>query len=126
MMNRGLFLSIGFGIWLLATIVFRLAGQHFFLDDEPVVLALFWLLTVVALFLLAHVLFRWRRLGRAHQAEAAVLLVLPGMALDAFATEGFALVFPNMPPDAAGSFGAWLLIAYASVLVAAFIPPKAG
>lgn len=126
MMNRRLFFSIGFGIWLLATIVFRLAGQQFFRDDEPLVLALLWLLIVVALFLLARALFRWRRLGRAHQFEAAVLLALPGMALDAFATEGFTLVFPNMPSDAAGSFGAWLLIAYASVLLAAFIPRKTG
>ena len=50
-------------------------------------------------------------------------MVISGMILDAFVTEGFELVFPNMPADSAGSFGAWLLIAYASVLMAAFLPP---
>ncbi len=107
----------------MATLVFRLGGHRFFLDDEPAVMALLWLVAIVALFLLATGLFRWRRLTRAQQFEAAALLVISGMALDAFVTEGFALVFPNMPTDAAGSFGAWLLIAYASVLSAAFAPP---
>ena len=44
------------------------------------------------------------------------------MLLDALAVEFYASVFPNMPLSAAGSFGAWLLLAYASVLLAAFWP----
>ena len=124
-MNRKLFFALGFCLWLLATLVFRLAGHHFFLVDEPAALALLWLLTLIALISLATALFRWRRLSRAQQFEAAALMVIPGMALDAFATQGFALVFPNMPPEAAGSFGAWLLMAYASALIAACIPPPA-
>ena len=122
-MDRKLFFAIGFLVWLLATIVFRTAGHLFFLDDDPAILTLLWLATIIALFLFALVLFRWRRLTRAQQFEAAALMVIPGMVLDAFITEGFEMVFPNMLADAAGSFGAWLLIAYASVLVAAFIPP---
>ena len=124
-MNRELFVAIGFALWLLATVVFRLAGHHFFLADEPAALALLWLLTVIALIALATALFRWRRLSRAQQFEAAALMAIPGMALDALVTQGFALVFPNMPPEAAGSFGAWLLLAYASALIAACIPPAA-
>ena len=86
-------------------------------------MTLLWLATIIALFTFALVLFRWRRLTRAQQFKAAALMVIPGIVLDAFITEGFEMVFPNMSADAAGSFGAWLLIAYASVLVAAFIPP---
>ena len=123
-LDRKLFFAIGFLVWLLATIVFRLAGHLFFLDDDPAILTLLWLATIIALFSFALVLFRWRRLTRAQQFEAAALMVIPGMVLDAFITEGFEMVFPNMSADAAGSFGAWLLIAYASVLVAAFIPPR--
>ena len=122
-MDRKLFFAIGFLVWLLATIVFRLAGHLFFLDDDPAILTLLWLAAIIALFSFAVLLFRWRRLTRAQQFEAAALMVIPGMVLDAFITEGFEMVFPNMSADAAGSFGAWLLIAYASVLVAAFIPP---
>ena len=120
--NRKLFFGIGFIIWLLATIVFRAAGHLFFLDEAPAILALLWLLTAVALAGLAQALFRWQRLARPQRFEAAALLVIAGMILDAVATEGFEAFFPNMPSSAAGSFGAWLLIAYASVLLAAFLP----
>ena len=123
-MNRQLFLGIGFAVWLLATIVFRLAGQLFFLHDEPLPLALLWCATVAAMVLLARWLFSWRNLARAQRVEAAALLVIPGMTLDAFAAQGFAGFFPNMPAAAAGSFGAWLLMAYASVLLAAFLPSE--
>lgn len=121
-MNRQLFFGVGFVVWLLATVIFRLAGHLFFLDEEPAILALIWLATVIAMLALALLLFRWQRLGRAQRFEAAVLMVISGMVLDAFITEGFATVFPNMSADAAGSFGAWLLLAYASVLLAPFLP----
>lgn len=121
-MNRRLFFGVGFVVWLLATIVFRLGGHHFFLHEQPTVLALIWIASVLSLIALAQLLFRWQRLQRAQRFEAAALMVLSGMILDAFITEGFGLVFPNMSADAAGSFGAWLLLAYASVLVASFLP----
>ena len=72
--------------------------------------------------MIARLLFRWRKLARAQRFEAAALLVIPGMALDAIAVQAFAGFFPNMPAAAAGGFGAWLLLAYASVLLAAFLP----
>lgn len=122
-MNRRLFFGVGFVVWLLATAVFRLVGHIIFLDEEPAILALIWLATVIAMLTLALLLFRWQRLGRAQRFEAAALMVISGMILDAFITEGFATAFPNMSSDAAGSFGAWLLLAYASVLLAPFLPP---
>ena len=125
-MNRRLFAGIGFGVWLVATVAFRLAGQVFFLDEQPLVLAALWLLGIVAMLALARFLFGWQRLARAQRFEAAVLLVLPGMTLDALVTEGFAGLFPNMPASAASSFGAWLLACYASVLFAALLPSAAG
>ena len=81
-------------------------------------------MTIAALLILALALFRWRRLTRPQRFEAAALLVISGMVLDAFITEGFASFFPNMPAQSASSFGAWLLMAYASVLIAAFIPAR--
>ena len=121
-MNRKLFLGVGFGIWLLATLAFRIAGQAFFRVEDPVWLAGLWLVTILAMLALAFALFRWQGLARAQRFEAAVLLVISGMVLDALVVQGFSAVFPNMPAEAAGSFGAWLLAAYASVLSAAFLP----
>lgn len=124
-MNRKLFFAIGFSVWLVATIMFRLAGELFFRPDDVAALALLWLLSFAAMLLLARALFRWRKLRRAEQFEAAVLLVISGMFLDAFITQSYGAVFPNMPEASAGGFGAWLLLAYSSVLLAAFTPPSA-
>jgi len=121
-MNRLFFFGFGFGVWLLATIVFRIAGHIFFLDDNIAVLAILWIATVIALMGIALFVFRWRNITCAQRYEAAALMVLPGMVLDAFVTEIFTTVFPNMPASSDASFAAWLLIAYASVLIAAFFP----
>ncbi|MCY4073370.1 MAG: DUF5367 family protein [Chloroflexi bacterium] len=122
-MNRRLFFGIGFAIWLLATVIFRLVGHVLFLHEEPAILSLIWIATALGLVAIALLLFRWQGLKRAQRFEAAVLMVISGMILDAFITEGFAVVFTNMSADAAGSFGAWLLLAYACVLLTPFLPP---
>ncbi len=124
-MSRKLYAGIGFGVWLVATLALRLAGQVFFLDENLAVLVALWLLGIASMLVLARFLFRWHGLARSQRFEAAVLLVLPGMTLDALVTEGFAGIFPNLPASAAGSFGAWLLICYASVLFAALLPADA-
>ena len=64
-MNRKLFFGIGFLIWLLATVSFRLAGHVFFRDEEPAILALIWLVTLIAMLGLALLIFRWQGLNRA-------------------------------------------------------------
>ena len=64
-MNRLLFIAIGVAVWLLATVLMRAAGHLIFLDDEPAVLLALWLATVLAMFLLAQAIFRWRKLRRA-------------------------------------------------------------
>ena len=116
-MNRLFFFGFGFIVWLLATVVFRAAGHLFFLDDRPAVLAMIWIVSFVGLLGASLYLFHRYRLNAAQRYQAAVLMVISGMVLDAFAA-----VFPNMPASAAGSFGAWLLWAYASVLLAAILP----
>ena len=121
-LNRKLFFGIGFAIWLLATIVIRAFGHIIFLYEEAAYLRLLWPLTFAAMLALANALFRWQKLSRSQRFEAAALLVISGMLLDAFVTQFFAWVFPNMPAEAAGSFAAWLLIAYAGVLMAPFMP----
>lgn len=124
--NRPFFAGVGFGVWLLATLAVRAAGHAFFLYDNLLVLAALWLLGSISMIGLATLLFVRSGLQRTQRFEAAVLLVLPGMALDALVTENFAGFFPNMSVAAAGSFGAWLLLCYASVLLAALLPVRKG
>ena len=108
---------IGFGIWLLATIAFRVAGQYFFLTDNPVILIGLYLVLIPVLGLIATAVFNKFQLGRLESIHSAALMVLPGMVFDTFCIEFFDWLFPNLPVTDAATFGSWLMWAYVTVLV---------
>ncbi|KAB1196181.1 MULTISPECIES: DUF5367 family protein [Haloferax] len=114
-------LGIGLAIALVAGLVFRIVG-HLVLDpSNPVVVAAIFVLTIPLMWGLAVAVFRWRGLDGVERREGAVLLVVPGMLVDAVSTALFSVVYPNMSLAAAGLFGGLLLLAYATVLVAGFL-----
>jgi len=115
---------IGFTVWLLATLAFRFFGQYFFLTENPLVMIGLYLLVVPLLGLIAQVVFQKYQLNQAQRIEAAVWMVLPGMLLDTICIQFFAQVFPNLPIKADAPFGAWLMWAYASVLVFGLLRKK--
>lgn len=110
-------LLVGFFIWLIATIIFRVAGQHFFLTDNIWVMSLLYLITAPFLAFVAIVVYKKYQLSAQECVVASVYMVISGMFLDVFCIQFFAWVFPNMPIKADASFGAWLMWAYASVLL---------
>lgn len=114
-------LGVGFLIWLLATLAFRLAGQHFFITESPLILTILYLAVVPALALISAITFKKFKLSGLENVAAGVLLVLPGMIIDTFVIEFFEDVFPNMPSSRAASFGSWLMWAYATVLLTSII-----
>ncbi len=117
-MNYRIFsLIIGFAIWLLATIAFRVAGQYFFVTDNPVILTALYLAVVPFLGFVATWVFNKYKLGKLESIQSAVIMVLPGMIFDTFCIEFFAWVFPNLPETDGATFGSWLMWAYATVLV---------
>lgn len=118
------FMGLGFALWFLATIAFRLAGQYLLDPTAPLVIGAVYVVTVPAMAALALVLYRWRGAAGWARLQAAVALVLPGMLLDTFATAWFEALFSNMAPAAAKYFGGLLLLAYASVLLSAFVPVR--
>ena len=101
----------GFVIWLLATITLRLTGQWIFASK----LALF-VISAPLMFAVPRLLFSRASIDPAH---AAIALVTPGMLLDTISAIWFAQVFPNIPHEAAGLFGGWLLFCNVVALVSA-------
>jgi hypothetical protein len=110
-------LLVGFLGWLVATVLFRFIG-HYIFPLDVVVLALVFVVTPVALFFLARPIFRLLGFAPAQFPLAAAALVLPGMILDAFVVPNFFFVLPNIDRSLDGTFGGWLLLAYASLLLA--------
>ncbi|MGJ1266778.1 DUF5367 domain-containing protein [Sphingobacterium spiritivorum] len=114
-------LGIGFLIWLLATIAFRVAGQYFFITDSAVVLSILYIIVIPVLGLVTVFTCRKFRLTGLENVAAGVLLVLPGMLIDTFVIQFFGDIFPNMPASNAATFGSWLMWAYTIVLITSIV-----
>jgi hypothetical protein len=107
--------ATGFLIWALATIALRLGGQYVF-GRLPALLLL--LITIPLMIALASAVLQSSRLPE-QRALAAIALVAPGMLLDTISAVWFPTIFPNISPDAAGTFAGWLLLCNVVVLLTA-------
>lgn len=110
-------LIVGFAVWLIATLAFRFAGEHFFLTDNKFVLIGLYIAVIPALGIMAVWVFNKYKLNKLQSIHSAALMVLPGMIIDTFCIEFFSKIFPNLPENDAATFGSWLMWAYATVLV---------
>jgi hypothetical protein len=110
-------LGVGFSIWFLATLAFRVAGQFFFITESPIILAILYLAVIPSLALISAITFKRFNLTGLENVVAGVLLVLPGMIIDTFVILFFEDIFPNMPSSRAATFGSWLMWAYSVVLL---------
>lgn len=108
---------VGFLVWLVATVVFRVAGHYFFMVDNLLVMSVLYIILVPALGFVATTVFNKCGLDNLHSVKSAAVMVLPGMLLDVVCVQFFEVFFPNMPEIYSKSFGAWLMCAYAIVLV---------
>jgi hypothetical protein len=121
-MNVRLFLC-GLGIWVVATIALRIAGQHLLHPGN-------WKGTLIV-FAISFPLMAWlvRRLcSRFHLPPeqwpaGAISIALPTLLLDPFSSAFFPVLFPNMAPEVAGVFGGWMLWCCAGALVGGTIHP---
>ncbi len=109
-------LAIGLGVWILATVVLRLFGQHLFFADQPTTTAILFMITGLACFGLTRAILRWGSIPPQEAPRAALLLALPGLLLDVIVVLNFGVVYPNLMLTVSDTFAAWLLFAYAMVL----------
>jgi hypothetical protein len=109
----------GFIIWLVATLALRAGGQWILTPDRAASIAVLLALSAPVMFVLPRRLFARFSIAPEQYARGAIALVAPGMALDTISAIWFARIFPNMPPDAAGLFGGWLLLCNVVALLSA-------
>jgi len=111
--------TTGFVIWLLATIALRLGGQWIINPASTAAVAALLAISAPAMFYLPRRIFAGLGLAPDRYAAAGIALVAPGMILDTISAIWFPQVFPNMPADAAGLFGGWLLFCNVFALLGA-------
>ncbi len=109
-------LIVGFIIWLAASIVLRCAGQYVLQPANPAGVAILLLTSFPLMALVARRICADAAIQREQWSAAGILLVMPSLVLDTFSTIFFPVVYPNMPGEAAGLFGGWILICCAGAL----------
>lgn len=108
---------VGFFIWLVGTLVLRVAGQYFLYPENMLAIALLLLTSFPAMALVARRVCSDASIPREQWPAAAIFLVTPSLVLDTFSSAFFPLVYPNIPAQAAGLFGGWILWCCAGALL---------
>lgn len=119
------YLGWGFALWAIATVVLRVAGQHFFDPDNRALMVASFIAVVPLIALTTYPVYRWRHTPLPDRPLAALSMMLPGMLLDVVGVAFFNSIFSNLQEDAGVYFGAWLLWAYSLVLISAILPEPA-
>lgn len=121
------FVGLGFLLWLVATIFFRLLGQFLLDPASPALVAATFVLTAPVIALAIYPAYAVVGVDAAERPAAAALVVLPGMLLDVLSLFFFGTSFPNLSVLSASAdalFGAWLLWAYGLILLSGFFPRR--
>jgi len=114
---NGRLLLWGFGLWLAGTIALRVGGQHLLRPGHWTETFLLFALSFPVLAWVVRQQCRAARLPEEQWPAGAVSVVLPTVLLDPFSCVFFSRVFPNIPPEAAGLFGGWMLWCCAGALL---------
>ena len=107
----------GLAIWGGATAALRVRGQHLLYPDDWRRTLLLFAVSFPLMAWIVRRLCRGLRLPREEWLTGAVSVALPTLLLDSFSSAFFPIVFPNIPPEAAGLFGGWMLWCCAGALL---------
>jgi hypothetical protein len=112
---------VGAAIWLGATVLLRLAGQTFLPVRTPVLIVLLFAVSFGICAVLVRNVCRSAHIRAEDWPAGAIAVLLPTLLLDPFSSAFFPVVFPNLPAEAAGVFGGWMLCCCAGGLVGASV-----
>lgn len=114
------FLCLGFGIWLVASALFRFVGHYFFILEQPLLMIATYILAIPIVWVATIPIYSLKKTKDTERLVAAVCIVLPGMLIDAVVLLVFNNVFPNLSADLDRYFASWLLWAYSLILITGF------
>lgn len=112
----------GFIIWGIATLALRVAGQYLLHPQQWAGTVLLFAISFPLMALLVRGLCRRFQLPQEQWLAGAVWITLPTLLLDPFSSAFFPVIFPNMAPELAGTFGGWMLFCCAGGLAGGLIP----
>jgi hypothetical protein len=110
-------LTIGFIIWIVATIALRFTGQYVLYPENPVAFVALLAASFPLMALVARRICTGASLPREQWPAASIFLVTPTLVLDTFSSALFPMLYPNIPSQAGGLFGGWMLWCCAAALL---------
>ncbi len=114
-------LTIGIALWIVGTVAIRLSGQHLLAPARPVRVVVLYIVSFLAMALLARRIFKRLKLEQSSWPGAATVLALPTLILDPFSCLLSSTVFPNLDSAAVGIFGGWMLICCGGAVAGAWL-----
>jgi len=115
-------LLAGLGLWIIGTVVFRLGPSGLVQEPSLARTLLYYVINAMLALIVSRLAMHWIGVPREARAAAVTLFILPTLILDAFSTAFFTVVFPNLPPAAAPTFGGLMLISAGGAVVGAWLP----
>ena len=113
--NRISFVLLGFVIWAVGTLVYRMTGAYFFEGSS----AEYWLNVIVTGILSSAIslgLMKWQRIEQKDWLQGAICIALPGMLGEIPILSSFSELMSNMQPETAGRYAAFLFGGYGSLI----------
>lgn len=114
-------LLAGIVLWLIGTITLRLAGERLLRPGSVMATLLLFAVSLPLMALVVRGLCRRLDLPREEWLSGAVTIAAPTLLLDPFSSAFFSFVFPNIPVQAAGIFGGWMLLCCAGAILGVMI-----
>ena len=115
---------VGFIVWLVASIVLRLGGQYLLHPGNLAATVLLLVASFPLMALLARRICAESGVAREQWPSAGIYFALPSLVLDTFGSAFFSVIYPNIPEQAAGLFGGWILWCCAGALLGVNLPSR--
>jgi hypothetical protein len=113
---------VGFVLWLIVTMAFRLAGHEVFKPGAGVQ----WLFLTLppAIFALTYLVLKVLRVDPSDRSEAASIFAVPGLLLGIYQINSFRFVFPNLDQSMGAEFAALMFACYAAMIVCGIVSSR--
>jgi hypothetical protein len=113
---------VGFVLWIAVAVVFRVVGQDYFQAGQGVMW--FFLTLPIGTLVVTYALLKIMRVAPTDRAEAASIMVVPGLLVGIYEITSYATVFPNLDVGLNGAFASLMFACYTAMILAGIVASR--
>jgi Family of unknown function (DUF5367) len=113
---------VGFILWIGVAAAFRFAGHELFQQGQGVM----WLFLTLPIgtLVVTYALLKLMRVAPTDRAEAASIMVVPGLLVGIYEITNYATVFPNLDVGLNGAFASLMFACYTAMIIAGIVASR--